>query len=134
MTRLMRRGTPPFAFIGTACLGFGGAMLLLGSGLPPITAIVGAVVAFSLAEPLFHSMVSTAFAGLSATSRLEMFNLRQVCWTTGEALGSLCGGTAFLLLHRNGQGQSYWLAVGICALVITTPLIIRGRHTANTPA
>jgi MFS family permease len=134
MTRLMHRGTPPFAFIGMACLGFGGAMLLLGSGLPAIIAIVAAIVAFTLAEPLFHSMVSTAFAGLSASSRLEMFNLRQICWTSGEALGSLCGGTVFLLLHRDGHGQSYWLALGTCALVITAPLIIRGRHTTTTPA
>jgi predicted MFS family arabinose efflux permease len=118
---------PPFVFIGMACLAFSGAMLLLAFGLPRRHAIVMATVMFTLAEPLFHSMVSTAFAGLPATSRLEMFNLRQICWTTGQALGALCGGTVFLLLHRNGHGPFYWLALGVCALALTTPLFV-GRH------
>jgi MFS family permease len=128
MTRMMSRGAPPYVFIGTACLGFGGAMLFLGSGLPATIAIVAAIVLFTLAEPCFHSMVSTAFAGLPAGSRLEMFNLRQVCWTTGEALGALCGGTLFSLLHHHGHGRFYWLALASCALAITTPITLGARR------
>ncbi|WLQ41609.1 hypothetical protein P8A22_17425 [Streptomyces laculatispora] len=124
MTRLMGRGVPTFVFICVACLGFGGAMLVLGSGLPAAAAVVTAIALFTLAEPFFHSPVSTAFAGLPVGSRLEVFNLRQVCWTTGEALGALCGGALFLLLHRNGQGHLYWLALGSCATVTVPPLLL----------
>jgi hypothetical protein len=83
-------------------------MLLLGSGLPATASITAAIALFTLAEPLFHT-----------GSRLGMFNLRQLCWTTGEALGALSGGTAFLLLYRNGHGHLYWLALGGCAVIIT---------------
>lgn len=123
MARLMGRGVPPFVFACTASLGFGSAMLVLGSGLPPAPAIVTAIILFTLAEPFFHSTVSTAFAGLPTASRLEAFNLRQVCWTTGEALGALCGGALFLLLHRNGHGHIYWLILGISTMITITPLI-----------
>ncbi|WUI03321.1 MFS transporter [Spirillospora sp. NBC_00431] len=134
MTRLMSRGTPPFAFIGVACLGFGGAMLLLGSGLPATAAITAAIALFALAEPLFHSMVSTAFAEPAAGSRLEMFNLRQICWTTGEAMGALCGGTVFPLLYRTGLGLLYWLALGACAVIIAMPLVIRHHPPGRSKA
>lgn len=123
MTRLMGRGVPPFVFVCTASLGFSGAMLVLGAGLPSAPAIVTAIILFTLAEPFFHSTVSTAFASVPAGSRLEAFNLRQVCWTTGEALGALCGGALFLLLHRNGHGHIYWLVLGISTMATITPLI-----------
>ncbi|MGW5867232.1 MFS transporter [Streptomyces sp. NPDC055239] len=132
MARLMGRGVPSFVFVGAASLGFGGAMLVLGSGLPSAPAIIIAIALFTLAEPFFHSTVSTAFAGLSIGSRLEVFNLRQVCWSVGEALGALCGGALFLRLHRNGHGHLYWLALGISAMVTITLLITevtrRGRR------
>ncbi|WP_329520651.1 MFS transporter [Spirillospora sp. NBC_01491] len=129
MTRLMSRGTPPYAFIGVASLGFGGTALLLGSGLPTVSAIVLAVALFTLAEPFFHSTVSTAFAGLPHGSRLETFNLRQVCWSTGEALGSLCGGTVYLLLRHGGHQRLYWLALGLGTLITIAPVVAGGaRH------
>ncbi|MEU8629726.1 MFS transporter [Streptomyces sp. NPDC048669] len=123
MARLMDRGVPPFVFVCAASLGFGGAMLVLGSGLPPAAGIITAIVLFTLAEPFFHSPVSTAFAGLASGPRLEVFNLRQVCWTAGEALGALCGGALFLLLHRNGHGHIYWLILGISSVIAIAPLV-----------
>ncbi|MFE9856395.1 hypothetical protein [Streptomyces sp. NPDC005780] len=133
MARLMGRGMPPFIFVCAASLGFGGAMLVLGSGLPPAAALVTAIVLFTIAEPFFHSPVSTAFAGLASASRLEVFNLRQVCWTIGEALGALCGGTLFLLLHRSGYGHIYWLVLGISSVITLTPLITGLRKKPHRP-
>lgn len=132
ITHLMDRGTPLFVFIALASLGFGAAMLL-GSGLPTAPAVIVTIALFTLAEPFFHSTVSTAFAGLPSGTRLEMFNLRQLCWTTGEALGVLWGGAVFLPLHHHGHGRFYWLTLGICALAITTPLIA-GRRKRPTRA
>ncbi|MFI6647493.1 MFS transporter [Streptomyces sp. NPDC050529] len=134
MARLMGRGVPPFVFVCAAALGFSGAMLVLGSGLSPAPAVVTAIFLFTLAEPFFHSTVSTAFAGLPADSRLEAFNLRQVCWTTGEALGALCGGALFLVLYRTGHGHIYWLVLGAGAMITITPLTTGFRKRSHRKA
>ncbi|MFV2180066.1 hypothetical protein, partial [Actinomadura sp. LOL_011] len=61
-----------------------------------------AIALSTLTEPLFHSVVSTAFAELPTSCRLEMLNPRRNCWTTSEVLFALSGGTAFPLLTSTG--------------------------------
>jgi hypothetical protein len=41
----------------------------------------------------------------------------------GESLGSLCGGTLFLLLSRRGLGRFYWLTLGAAAIVGTLTVL-----------
>jgi MFS family permease len=123
----MAAGTAPFAVLAYATVVFGVAMVLLGVGLPMVVAACGAVLVFSVAEMLFTPMMSTAFAALPIESKLEAFNLRQVCWTSGEALGSLAGGSLFLALWENGAGQAYWLTLSVLTLVVSVPMVLRTR-------
>lgn len=117
VTRAMRRNVQPITLLIGSTIIFAFAMLLLGLRLPVAEAAILAVLVFSLAEMIFTPMVSTAFASLPVGSRLEAFGLRQICWTFGEALGSLCGGTIFLLLYLRGSGELYWLALAGATLV-----------------
>ena len=132
VTRLMRSGVRPFTVLGWATLVFGTAMLLLGLDVPLVLGAVLAVAVFSLAEMMFTPMVSTAFAGLPIDSSLEAFNLRQVCWTSGEALGSLAGGTLFLGMYLNGNGRLYWLLLAGSTLVSLAALMFSARREART--
>jgi MFS family permease len=119
ISRLMRRGTTPFAVLGGANLLFGVSMTTLGLGLDPAVGAVLAVLVFSVAEMAFGPMVSTAYAGLPVDSTLEAFNLRQVCWSFGEALGALSGGALFVALHGQGRGWLYWVTLGAVTLTAT---------------
>jgi MFS family permease len=116
---LLRRGTRPVTLLGAATLVFGVSFGALGVGLPLVAACLLSVALFALAEMVFTPMLNTAFAALPFESRLEALNFRQVCWTVGESLGSLCGGTLFLLLSQGGHGRIYWLALGAAAIVST---------------
>jgi hypothetical protein len=61
---------------------------------------------------------------------LEAFGLRQLSWTAGEALGSLCGGTVFLLLHRHHGHQLYWLVLATVAMGGPALLLASARRAA----
>lgn len=105
-------------------------MVTLGLALSPVVGAVLAVLVFSVAEMAFGPMISTAFAGLPIESSLEAFNLRQVCWTTGEALGALMGGSVFLTLYDRGDGRVYWEVLGIVTLLVTGLLRWSARRAA----
>lgn len=130
VTAAMKRGVRPVSLLAISALVFGAGFLLLGVNIPILAGAVLAVVLYSFAEMVFHPMINTAFAALPVESRLEAFNLRQICWSVGEALGMLCGGSLYLMLYRRGEGQNYWLIlatltfVGIAALMF--PLLRRG--------
>ncbi|MEU8352819.1 hypothetical protein, partial [Streptomyces sp. NPDC048845] len=130
--KLLARGTGPFTLLLYGAVLFSASMVVLGVGLPVVLGAALAVALFSTAEMLFTPMVSTAFAGLPITSTLEAFNLRQVSWTAGEAIGSLAGGTLFLALDRAGLGHTYWLgvALGTGALLHVLARRAPGRATA----
>ncbi|MEU7885533.1 MFS transporter [Microbispora bryophytorum] len=129
-SRLMNSGTTPFTILGYGTLLFGASMVILGLGLPPVLGAALGVLVFSLAEMMFAPMVSTAFAGLPIGSHLEAFNLRQVCWSSGEALGSLAGGALFLALYREGDGWLYWELLGAVTLACTGLLLSSARRAA----
>ncbi|GAA3465520.1 hypothetical protein GCM10018965_000720 [Nonomuraea roseola] len=133
VTGLLRRGTRPMVLLGGAAVVFGLAFLALGSGLPLAAACLLTVALFAVAEMVFTPMLNTAFAALAFGSRLEALNFRQICWTAGEALGSLCGGTLFLLVSDWGLGRFYWLALGAAAIVSTVLLLLPRHRTAHRP-
>lgn len=110
---LLAKGRRPFTMLMYGAVLFSASMVVLGVGLPVVLGAAVAVALFSGAEMLFTPMVSTAFAGLPIKSTLEAFNLRQVSWTAGEAIGSLAGGTVFLTLHQAGLAHGYWLGVAL---------------------
>jgi MFS family permease len=130
VNRLLRQGVRPLALLGAATVVFGVAVVALGSGLPLVAACFVTIALFSVAEMVFTPMLNTAFAGLAVGSRLEALNFRQVCWTCGEALGSLCGGTVFLLLADRGLDRFYWLVLGSCAILISL-LLVSSRNRAS---
>lgn len=134
ISRLMKGGATPFAVLGGANLLFAGSMLTLGSGLEPAMGAVLAVLVFSVAEMAFGPMVSTAYAGLPIGSSLEAFNLRQVCWSFGEALGALSGGALFVALHGQGRGWLYWQLLGAVTLTVTCLLLFLSRRTVPRPS
>lgn len=107
---------------------FSVAMVLLGIGLPLIAAAFLAVTAFSLAETVFTPMVSTSFAELPTNSPIETFNLRQACWTLGEAGGSFCGGSLFLTMMSHGNAGYYWLLLAAGGAVVLC-LALPGLYT-----
>ncbi|WP_328782672.1 MFS transporter [Streptomyces canus] len=129
-TRLLKGGTTPVDILGYANIFFGVSMVTLGLALSPVVGAVLAVLVFSVAEMAFGPMISTAFAGLPIESSLEAFNLRQVCWTTGEALGALMGGSVFLTLYDRGDGRVYWEVLGIVTLLVTGLLRWSARRAA----
>ncbi|WP_329269242.1 MFS transporter [Streptomyces sp. NBC_01451] len=110
---LLAKGRHPFTMLVYGAVLFSASMVVLGVGLPVVAGAAVAVALFSGAEMLFTPMVSTAFAGLPVKSTLEAFNLRQISWTAGEAIGSLAGGTVFLALDRAGLAHGYWLGVAL---------------------
>ncbi|MFF7974930.1 MFS transporter [Streptomyces sp. NPDC007905] len=130
VSRLMRAGVTPFAVLGGANLLFGLSMLTLGLHLEPAVGAVLAILVFSVAEMAFGPMISTAYAGLPIESSLEAFNLRQVCWSFGEALGAFSGGTLFVALHGQGRGRLYWDALAFVTLAVTGLLLLLARRTA----
>lgn len=71
---------------------------------------------------------------LDPTADIGGLSCRQVCWTTGEALGSLCGGTVFLLLSSRGLGRLYWLGFGTIAIVLTVLLLVSHRPAGPVTA
>ncbi|MEV5957080.1 MFS transporter [Streptomyces sp. NPDC051987] len=129
ISRLMRGGTTPFAVLGGANLLFAASMTALGLDFSPVVCAVLAVLVFSVAEMVFGPMVSTAYAGLPVESSLEAFNLRQVCWSFGEALGAFAGGALFVALHDQGRGHLYWQALAVVTLAVTCLLLILARRT-----
>jgi hypothetical protein len=133
---LLRRGTAPMTLLGAATLVFGASFGALGVGLPLVAACLLSVALFALAEMVFTPMLNTAFAALPFESRLAALNFRQVCWTVGESLGSLCGGTLFLLLSHRGLGRFYWLTLGAAAIIGTLLLLgsVIFRRGANVSA
>ncbi|MER8028879.1 MFS transporter [Streptomyces bauhiniae] len=126
--RLMKAGRTPLTLLGYANLLFAAAMLLLGLAAPELLGAALAVVVFALAEMVWAPMMSTAFASLRTGSSLEVMHLRQVCRTAGDSLGSLAGGSLFLLLHDAGRGRLYWVALGVLTLAATLPLAFRDRR------
>ncbi|WP_017558239.1 MFS transporter [Nocardiopsis baichengensis] len=125
--RALRSGAPPFLLLACANLIFGASMVTLGAGLPPLAGAVAAVAVFCCAEMVFGPMTNTAFAELPIESSMEAFNLRQLCWSCGEALGSFAGGTLFLALYLAGDGALYWQGLGAATLVATAALLVAGR-------
>jgi len=127
VSRALTRGTHPAMVLILATLVFGAAMLALGAGLTAIAGVFVGVALFSLAEMLFTPTVSTAFATLPVTSRLEAFNLRQVSWTLGEAVGAWAGGTVFLFCLEKDVGRIYWLTVGAATLLVMSAVMLTAR-------
>ncbi|MFE3583958.1 MFS transporter [Streptomyces vinaceus] len=132
--RLLAKGHRPIALLVYGAALFSVSMVVLGTGLPVVLGAAVAVVLFSGAEMLFTPMVSTAFAALPVKSTLEAFNLRQVSWTAGEAVGSLAGGTLFLALDRAGLAQGYWLGVALVTGALCGVLAHRVRRPHPAPA
>ncbi|AUI60377.1 MFS transporter [Amycolatopsis sp. BJA-103] len=130
---LMRRGAQPKQLLGIATIVFGGAMFSLGSSMPLVTACLVAVALFAIAEMIFTPMLNTAFAALPLATSLERLNFRQVCWTTGEALGSLCGGTLFLVAVTRGMDRLYWAGLGTVSIAGTLLLLFLRRPTFRKP-
>ncbi|MEU8348332.1 MULTISPECIES: MFS transporter [unclassified Streptomyces] len=130
--RFLRSGATPLVLLGGANLLFGVSLVVLGLGLPAVLGAVLAVAVFAVAEMVFGPMVSTAFAGLPIGSSLEAFNLRQLCWTAGEALGALTGGSLFLALYAAGDGSAYWSTLGVVTLLATGLLLAADRRAGRT--
>ncbi|MFF3222386.1 MFS transporter [Nocardia suismassiliense] len=138
VTTYMKRGAVPLTILGWGAALFGIAMIVLGTGLPHLLRAISTVLIFAVAEMVFTPMMSTAFAGLPMTSSLEAFNLRQIFWAGGQALGSLAGGSLFLALYRQDAGSSYWLVLGITTTLLAIPLgsllrHLRSRTAAQSP-
>ncbi|MDQ8706956.1 MFS transporter [Streptomyces sp. LHD-70] len=131
VSRLMKSGATPFAVLGCANLLFGLSMLTLGLGVAPVLGAIVAVLVFSVAEMVFGPMSSTAYAGLPIGSSLEALNLRQVCWSFGEALGALSGGALFVALYDHGDGPAYWTTLGVLTLLTTAVLQFFARREAR---
>ncbi|MEV4050693.1 MFS transporter [Amycolatopsis sp. NPDC049688] len=129
--RFLRTGVRPVQILALATLVFGVAMLLLGLGLPVVVAATAAMAVFAVAEMLFTPMVSTAFSRLPGPSALAASNLQGVAWTTGEALGSLCGGALFLLGYHHGAAQWYWLGLAVLASLAAVPYLTGRRSTVD---
>lgn len=123
--RFLRAGVQPLAILTTAVLVFGVAMVLLGVGLPFVLGAVVAMVVFVVAEMLFTPTVSIAFNRIMSVPRLVSSNLQGVAWTTGEALGSLFGGSVFLLCWDRGAGNLYWLVLAALTVVCAAPFLRR---------
>jgi predicted MFS family arabinose efflux permease len=119
--------------LAVATLLFGVAMVALGSTPWVIADASAGVAVFACAEMAFTPTVSTAFAALPVSSQLESFNLRQVSWTLGEALGAWCGGSVFLVLLDHGLARAYWLALGAATLAGMSLVMLTGR-SARRPA
>ncbi|MFJ7213639.1 MFS transporter [Amycolatopsis sp. NPDC098790] len=134
VTSLMRRGARPMPLLGGATVVFGISMVSLGSGLPVLSACLLAVALFALAEMVFTPMLNTAFAALPFPTSLERLNFRQVCWTAGEALGSLCGGTLFLVLAARELDRFYWLGLAVVSIAGTVLLLVTRPRTASRSA
>jgi hypothetical protein len=107
--RLLRGRTRPLAILTVAVLTFGAAIGILGTGLPVVAGAIAAMTVWSVAEMLFSPMVSVTFSQITSVSRMAASNLQGVAWTTGEAFGSLCGGSLFLVCYQHGAGHLYWL-------------------------
>lgn len=136
VNRRLRAGTRPLQILALATLVFGIAMAFLGVGLPVVVGAVAAMAVFAVAEMLFTPMVSTAFNSISNASPLAASNLQQVAWTSGEALGSLCGGAVFLLCYQNGVSGPYWLVLAVVTAVSALPYLtnrLTGEPRRTTP-
>ncbi|MEU0658509.1 MFS transporter [Streptomyces lavendulocolor] len=123
VNRSLRAGVPPLTLLVRAVLVFGSALFLLGTGLPIVVGSVLAMTIWAFAEMLFTPVVSIAFTRITSVSRLAASNLQGVAWTTGEALGSLCGGAVFLLCHRHGAGSAYWLVLATATILGMLPYL-----------
>ncbi|MGW7531076.1 MFS transporter [Amycolatopsis sp. NPDC054798] len=124
VSALLHRGARPMLLLGGSTVVFGVSMVCLGSGLPLLAASLLAIALFALAEMVFTPMLNTAFAALPFSTSLERLNFRQICWTAGEAFGSLCGGTVFLVVRASGSDQFYWLGLGAVAFAVTAILLL----------
>ncbi|WP_285501050.1 MFS transporter [Actinokineospora sp. NBRC 105648] len=127
VTRLMRGGATPFTVLVHGTVIFTLALVTLGLDVPVLWGTAVAVALFALAEMVFTPMQSTAFAGLAVQSKFEAFNLRQVCWTVGEALGSLAGGSVFLTMYHDGLHHTYWLVLAVLVFAVTVALAWTSR-------
>ncbi|MET9232371.1 MFS transporter [Lentzea sp. NPDC003310] len=123
--RVLRAGWQPLAILTAAVLLFGVAMVLLGVGLPFLVGTVIAMAVFVVAEMLFTPTVSIAFNRISSVPRLVSSNLQGVAWTTGEAVGSLFGGSLFLLCWDRGAGNVYWLVLAALTVAGAAPFVRR---------
>lgn len=128
--RWLRAGVPPLTILAGAVLVFGAAIVLLGVGLPVVLSSVVAMTIWAFAEMLFTPTVSIVFNRITSVSRLAASNLQGVAWTTGEALGSLCGGAVFLVCYQHGTANLYWLVLAAVTLAGAVPYLI-GRRTAE---
>ncbi|REK84500.1 MFS transporter [Streptomyces inhibens] len=129
--RGLRAGVAPNTLLALGVIVFGGAIALLGIGLPAVVGATVAMAVFAFAEMLYTPMVSIAFNRLTNVSPLTSSNLQGVSLTTGEALGSLFGGAVFLACYHHGGGDWYWLALGT-ATVAGVCLRLAKAHTTIT--
>ncbi|HEV2783900.1 MAG TPA: MFS transporter [Actinophytocola sp.] len=134
VARLLDRGVTPASLLYAGIALFSVSMVLLGAGIPLVGAAFLAVAIFSVAETIFTPMVSTAFAELPTGSPIEAFNLRQACWTVGEAAGSFCGGSIFLVLLNHGGARLYWLSLAACGLAAVALLALPLRASVRNEA
>jgi MFS family permease len=132
--RWLRAGVPPTTILAGGVLLFGGAIFLLGLGLPVMVGSVVAMTVWAFAEMSFTPMVSVAFNRIANLSRLATSNLQGVAWTTGESLGSLCGGGIFLACYQHHAGSLYWLALFAVTILGVLPCLAVRRAPATAPA
>lgn len=113
MNRALRSGVQPLTILILGTGSFGVGIAALGLGLPLFLGLILAVSLFAVAEMIFTPMVSTSFNQITSIPRLAASSLQAVSWTTGEALGSLAGGSLFLLAWYNGVSEIYWLTLSL---------------------
>ncbi len=133
VARVLQQGWTPFAVLLAGALTFSVALFALGLGLPLLTGTIVGLSIFAVAEMVFAPMQSTAFAALDTASAFESFNLRQVCWTLGEALGTLAGGSLFLAAYRGGHQHAYWLVLATVVIVLTGGFAWNSRAATRGP-
>jgi len=120
--RRLSAGTPPVNFLLVGVVIFAVAFAVMAGAGGSIPGAMVAVAVFSLAETFFTPMVNTAFAEIPGDRpTVELFNLRQVAATAGEALGAFAGGALFLVAVEHHLRPWYWIllaGVGVASALL----------------
>jgi MFS family permease len=130
--RRLSAGTSPFRFLLLGVAVFAAAFAVMGGAGGSIAGAMAAVGVFSLAETFFTPMVNTAFAEIPGDRpTVELFNLRQVAATAGEALGAFSGGALFLIAVEHQLRPLYWILLAVGG-VLSVLLLAATRNPAQT--
>lgn len=125
-TARLNRGISANRILAFGVLVFAVSFVVLGSGGSSVAMLFVGVVVFSLAETVFTPLVNTAFAAIPGDRPLvELFNLRQIAVTLGEATGSFAGGALFLSAEVHHLGTLYWILLAVLGGVTCSPWLAR---------